>query len=698
MTDATVSDGRRSSPRPEPERSTADPAAEDAAGRAPRSRDRGHLPHRRASRAGAPRRSRTILVSDLHLPAVATTTSTAVADEIAAVLGTCHGPGAFVIAGDGFEMLAGPPDVGMILDAHPQFTEAVARVRRRCRPSRRRALRQPRRPAGLGRCGRSRSEGPAGRRAVRPQLRPRGGYRARAPAGPGGPRQPVGSLQHLRGPMVTGGHPVRPPRGPRPAPRARVTPVTGSLLEGVQWLDGDVADFMGSRLFYRKVVGKLWLVAIPFVAILLLRLLSFLPGMRGILHHHAQRWLLGFGLLVAFMVIVAAVAAVATLLRVNRALRETAVSARSDPASHNAPPRAEAARLVTQGYAGMISGHTHEPELSVVGNGFYANTGSGTASVVARKSRFRLPHPFVTVHRFSYVEIVGGVGARGPALGPGGAGPGPRFCSSAWPWRRSKVDTSTTTLVGSLPDGPTWPLDDVGLKRWVVRAPGPAEWPPGSCSSPGVLNVVFAAAVARHLHPGGRPLASLRHPSALGVGVDRRRTGAVRPGPGGAPGLATGVAGHALRAAGDDGRPPDPGPPARGCRPSPWSSACGCCSSISTSGSSPSGVSRLFVWMAAGGLVVIAATAGVGNLFGQGHREPFRPGVPPGRGRGHSVPAAVGGAARGASHAGPVPPGRRHSKGPEASSSTTVATPSTTSPSGTTSRGSSPASRSWPIR
>ena len=54
----------------------------------------------------------------------------------------------------------------------------------------------------------------------------------------------------------------------------------GSLLEGVQWLDGDVADFIGSRLFYRKIVGKLWLVAIPFVAILLLRLLSFLPGVQ----------------------------------------------------------------------------------------------------------------------------------------------------------------------------------------------------------------------------------------------------------------------------------------------------------------------------------------------------------------------------------------------------------------------------------
>ena len=183
---------------------------------------------------------------------------------------------------------------------------------------------------------------------------------------------------------------------------------SGSLLEGVQLLDGDIADFIGSRLFYRKIVGKLWLVAVPFVAILLLRLLSFLPGVHQVLHHHAQRWLLGFGLLVAFILVVAAVAAGATLLRVNRALRETAVSARSDPAIHNAPPRAEAARLVTQGYAGMVSGHTHEPELSVVGDGFYANTGSGTASVVSRRSRLRLPHPFITVHRFSYVEIIGG--------------------------------------------------------------------------------------------------------------------------------------------------------------------------------------------------------------------------------------------------------------------------------------------------
>jgi len=72
-----------------------------------------------------PQGSRTVLVSDLHLPVSATDSSTAVADDIATVLGEWSGPGAFVIAGDGFEMLAGPPEVGRILDAHPQFTQAV---------------------------------------------------------------------------------------------------------------------------------------------------------------------------------------------------------------------------------------------------------------------------------------------------------------------------------------------------------------------------------------------------------------------------------------------------------------------------------------------------------------------------------------------------------------------------------------------
>ena len=72
--------------------------------------------------------SRTIVVSDLHLPVVATPTSTAVADELAGLLASVDGPAVFVIAGDGFEMLAGPPEVDRILDSHPQFAAATAEL------------------------------------------------------------------------------------------------------------------------------------------------------------------------------------------------------------------------------------------------------------------------------------------------------------------------------------------------------------------------------------------------------------------------------------------------------------------------------------------------------------------------------------------------------------------------------------------
>ncbi len=392
----------------------------------------------------------------------------------------------------------------------------------------------------------------------------------------------------------------------------------GSLLEGVQWLDGDMADFIGSRLFYRKIVGKLWLAAVPFVAILLLRLMTFLPGVRPLLHHHAERWLLGFGLLVAFIIVIAAVAAGATLLRVNRALRESAVSGRSDPANHNAPARAQAARLVTQGYAGLISGHTHEPELSVVGNGFYANTGSGTASVKGRRARLRLPHPFVTVHRFSYLEMTGNTVLELKLWLREIPVPSPVLLERL-AQARTKVSMTTTTSVGALPNGPTWPLDDSGLKRWVVRR-RVRRVAASVLLVSGLLNVVFAAlwrfpatrGVDHWLPFGIHPL-SVTEAVVGGLALC---------------GLARGVR--------------------RGLRPV-WVATIVVLVATTTDrlihgafagGSAlavlfclwllvehqhfrvkPSGVTRVFVWAAAAGLVVIGATAGVGNVVGSGHQH-----------------------------------------------------------------------------
>jgi lysylphosphatidylglycerol synthetase-like protein (DUF2156 family) len=311
---------------------------------------------------------------------------------------------------------------------------------------------------------------------------------------------------------------------------------------------------------------------------------------------------------------------VATLLRVNRALRETAVSARSDPASHNAPARAEAARLVTLGFAGMVSGHTHEPELSVVGNGFYANTGSGTCSVTGRKSRFRLPHPFVTLQRFSYVEIVGGavlgvnlwlreVPVRSPVL------------LERLALAPSKVDTTTTARVGALPDGPTWPLDDTGLRQWVLRR-RIRQVAAAILLVTGVLNVIFAllwhvtsTRWVDHWLPFGIHPLSVPESVVAGLALC---------------GLARGVR--------------------RGLRPAWWATlfvllvttADRLIQGRPPQGATialvfclwlfiehqhfrvkPSGVSRLFVWMASGGLVVLAVTAGVGNVLGPGRQQHF---------------------------------------------------------------------------
>ena len=166
----------------------------------------------------------------------------------------------------------------------------------------------------------------------------------------------------------------------------------GSLLEGVRWCNGDPSAFLGSRLLYRMVAGWLWWLAVPFAAALVLRFLSFAPGAIGfkpLLHHHAERWLVWFGILVVAIAVIAAVTGIATMLRVNRALADASVSERGDASAHNATVRAEAARLISAGYAGLITGHTHEPELSQVGGGFYANTGCATEVVRGPEGQVR---------------------------------------------------------------------------------------------------------------------------------------------------------------------------------------------------------------------------------------------------------------------------------------------------------------------
>jgi len=440
--------------------------------------------------ARVPLGGRVVVVSDLHLAAVPTDASRIVADELAELLDSWTGPGAFVIAGDGFEMLASPPDVEAILDAHPQFAAALSSFTQA--PDHQLIVLSGNHDGQLAWDGDAVA-------TLRDRLGMNGIAFAcdlvittaegvqRVHVVHGNQSDPYNTFDDPRSPVDTpfGHHIVR---DVLPQLAARQYP--GSLFDGVQWLDGEPAGFVSSRLFYRKVIGKFWLLTIPFVAALLLRFLTFIPGFGTLLKHHSQRWLIAFGLLILLMIVVAVVAALATMFRVNKALREGALNERADPVTHNAPPRAEASRLVAEGFAGMISGHTHQPELSVVGSGFYANTGSGTESTVAQPARWRLPKPYVSARRFSYVEMLAGdvlivrlylreTPTRDPV-------PLERLAMA-----HVRHGQTATQMVASLPNGPTWTNEAKALSHWS-RSRRVRQLAATIMLVAGLINIVFA--------------------------------------------------------------------------------------------------------------------------------------------------------------------------------------------------------------
>jgi len=419
-------------------------------------------------RLPVPQGGRVVVVSDLHLPPAATEVSTQAATDLAELLDGFREPGMLVIAGDGFEMLAAAPDVTGILDSHPKFTEAIQRF---AAGKDHRVVLTPGNHDGQ-------LAWDAGSLAV---LRDRLGLTDVALAcdlaiatGEGTKLVRImhghqfdqyNAFDDPRSPVDTplGHHVVR-----QVLPKLASRDHPGSLLEGVRWCNGDPAAFLGSRLLYRMVAGWLWWLVVPFAAALLLRFLSFVPGVRPLLNHHAERWLVLFGILIIAIALVAAVTGVLTMLRVNRALADASVSDRGEASAHNSLARAEAARLIEAGYAGLVTGHTHEPEISQVGDGFYANTGCATEVVRARKARFGLPNPFLSVRRRSLVELRAEhelVTSLSLSESPvGDPAPLERLVLAPEKARPAKLE-----VVGKLPDGATWPIDERALMPWVRR-------------------------------------------------------------------------------------------------------------------------------------------------------------------------------------------------------------------------------------
>ncbi|GAA0248810.1 phosphatidylglycerol lysyltransferase domain-containing protein [Cryptosporangium japonicum] len=342
----------------------------------------------------------TVLVgSDLHLHQTATPATARMEHDLVERLEAWDGPGAVVLNGDVVE-LWGEPDgtVAGALAAHPALTAALRRFTDG--PGRTLVITVGNHDAAIAwdekaatvlrdtigaRCALQVDlvfATPAGRRVVRCEH--------------GHAYDPANAFADPRDPLDSplGQHIVQ-----QVLPEARRAPLLGDLPELAD--PGAAGEFIGSRLLYRHLAPAAKWLLVPLAVLLALRI----HGLVRLVSHPArfERW--GFFLGAGMLAEVALIALLVLLVirTVYTGLAASGLGPRGR--GSNAAPNAAAAALCAQGFAGLITGHTHQPELSPVPGGFYANTGSGTRVVERRAARWFLPPVFVPLLRRVWVEL-----------------------------------------------------------------------------------------------------------------------------------------------------------------------------------------------------------------------------------------------------------------------------------------------------
>ncbi len=141
--------------------------------------------------------------------------------------------------------------------------------------------------------------------------------------------------------------------------------------------------------------------------------------------------------------------------------------------SQNSAARERADELISQGYTGYLSGHTHHPELHAHGDGFYGNTGSCTSVVEAIDTIYGMPPVYLRTQQLSWLEITAprrqtGRRSRAPCHAQlksarvelPGATRFERFLAAA-----RNPHSSTAKSVAAWPEGPDWPSEHRHLKH-----------------------------------------------------------------------------------------------------------------------------------------------------------------------------------------------------------------------------------------
>jgi UDP-2,3-diacylglucosamine pyrophosphatase LpxH len=400
-----------------------------------------------------PTGGRVIAVSDLHLPPERTAVSAQSCDVVAARLAEVTGPLTVVLAGDIVELLGFPQATAAeILREHEDLCAALTAV----------SARGGRVVYAIGnhdgdlawddKTGAAVREMTGAELCLAADLVLDDGTRIRVEHGH--QLDPYNCFHDQRNSLDTplGHHIVR-----------EILPRIEFLGRG--WLDGahemadpaDFPSFVGSRLVYRKLIRHAWwLVLLPVVILLALRVSEIVELQTR--YPDTTRWvhgaqILGYGA-VADLIVVAALIAVVSR-RAWTSISALALAERGY--GQNRAARQRAADLTGEGYRGFLSGHTHHPELSACGDGFYANTGSCTTVVEATATRLGMPSAYLRAQQISWVELAAGPGAlraelRTTRIDLPGATRLERFAA-----RGRHRFGATPAAVASWPRGPDWP-------------------------------------------------------------------------------------------------------------------------------------------------------------------------------------------------------------------------------------------------
>jgi lysylphosphatidylglycerol synthetase-like protein (DUF2156 family) len=403
--------------------------------------------------------ARVLVFADLRLGAAATDASLRASEEMARAVESWSGPGAVVVAGNLFDF--GHPEQADIEGAFSAHSVLAAALKAFAAGQGRRTVVLPgRRDAWLSW---SPSASATLAEAVGAQVAPAVVLEMRTNIGLRRVRVEPGEHGYSAGAAPS----FLSPRGSQRL--ADVVPgvwrgSTSGWLADMAELDDPAAAsrFVASRLVYRQLGRRLWLLGIPvLVALLVLRLpLALLRPAR-----------LVSGVVLSTTLAVAALELVVLAALAAMSLRQVwlAFSGKArGPRDLNEGARALSRELVRAGWAGFVTGGTCRAELSPQVGGFYANPGCCTAVVTETAPRFGglgLPSPFMAFHQVGWVELEVGneLHARllHGELAFAGATIAERFLVRQGCWGRAKARTQrvmpSPVVVASYPYGPAWP-------------------------------------------------------------------------------------------------------------------------------------------------------------------------------------------------------------------------------------------------